>query len=205
MLIRISDLLISLVVFFVLLPLFLIVAILIYIEDKGNPFFLQIRVGKDRKLFKIYKFRSMKIDKNRFLGSALNELSLAEKKDMRQSFVTTSVSDQRVTKVGKLIRKTSIDELPQLINVIRGEMSIVGPRPDTPIQEVDYLQQEWIGRHRVVPGITGLAQINGRSNISHENRIKLDLEYAEKKNILLYIEVIFKTAFNLVFKNKSAF
>ncbi|MCJ0741495.1 sugar transferase [Pedobacter sp. CYS-01] len=178
------------------MPILIIVAVLIKIDSKGPVFFRQVRVGKNRINFKIYKFRSMFTDTKRFAGdmSSVNkELSKEELMKLRGSFVTKNNADSRITKVGKFIRKTSIDELPQLLNVLLGDMSLVGPRPDTPIQEIDYTSEQWVKRSLVKPGITGLAQISGRSNLSLEETIRLDLEYVDKYSLKLYLKIIFKT------------
>lgn len=196
--IRLLDILLSIIGLVLLLPLFIIVSILIFIEDYETPFYTQKRVGKNRKVFKLFKFRSMISDKNRFSGEFDANASEQEKKRLRESFITTSSQDKRITKVGKFIRKTSIDELPQLFNVLVGEMSIVGPRPDTPIQELDYNPEQWLKRHKVKPGITGLAQINGRSSAIGDERINADIYYAENISILLYIKIIFTTIWQVI-------
>ncbi|WP_262916085.1 sugar transferase [Pedobacter montanisoli] len=190
------DKLLSFIALVILMPILIIVAVLIKIDSKGPVFFRQVRVGKNRINFKIYKFRSMFTDTKRFAGdmSSVNkELSKEELMKLRGSFVTKNNADSRITKVGKFIRKTSIDELPQLLNVLLGDMSLVGPRPDTPIQEIDYTSEQWVKRSLVKPGITGLAQISGRSNLSLEETIRLDLEYVDKYSLKLYLKIIFKT------------
>ena len=171
---RIFDLFLSSIAIVRLIPIFFITAVFIKI-DGGNIFFFQERVGKFGKTFKIYKFRSMVKNADQLGG------------------YSTTVGDPRVTKVGRFIRKTSIDELPQLINVIKGEMSIVGPRPNVPQQLKDYTEEEWLLRHSVKPGITGLAQVMYRSSATKEQRLELDLNYAKKSNIFLDLKIILLT------------
>ncbi|WP_410222092.1 sugar transferase [Pedobacter sp.] len=190
------DKLLSFIALVILLPILIIVALLIKIDSRGPVFFRQVRVGKNRINFKIYKFRSMFTDTKRFAGdvsSVSKELSKEELMKLRGSFVTKNNADSRITKVGKFIRKTSIDELPQLLNVLLGDMSLVGPRPDTPIQEIDYTSEQWVKRSLVKPGITGLSQVSGRSNLSLEETIRLDLEYVDNYSFKLYLKIIFKT------------
>lgn len=198
MIIRLLDIILSTIGLILLLPIFIIIAILIYIEDYQSSFYTQKRVGKNRKTFLLYKFRSMTIDINRFSGEVDANVPEQEKRKLRESFITTSSQDKRITKIGKFIRKTSIDELPQLYNVLIGEMSIVGPRPDTPIQELDYEPDQWLKRHLVKPGITGLAQINGRSSATGNERINADIYYAENISTYLYIKIIIITIWQVI-------
>jgi len=167
-------------------PLLLIVAILIkWEEPKGTVFFRQTRIGKDEKPFRMYKLRSMYADAEERLKDLLdkNEISGAMFK-MR--------NDPRVTKVGKFIRKTSIDELPQLINVLRGEMSLVGPRPPLAREVAEYTEQDK-KRLSVTPGCTGLWQINGRNNLCFKEMVELDMVYIEHRNLLFDIKIMLKT------------
>lgn len=169
---RLLDVLVSILGLFFLFPILLIVALIIYLQDRNSVFFTQNRVGLNGRQFKLYKFRSM----------VLNAESIG-------SF-STSDNDARITPFGKFIRKTSIDELPQLINVLTGDMSIVGPRPDVPLQKQNYTELEWIIRHSVKPGVTGLAQATLRSSATPEQRKALDLQYVEQKNICLDVKII---------------
>ncbi|MGG1163747.1 sugar transferase [Bacillus mycoides] len=176
---------------------FIIVAILIKLEDpKGPVFFKQIRVGKNGKEFGMYKFRSMVTDAEERLKDLLqhNEVSGAMFK---------MKADPRVTKVGKFIRKTSIDELPQLINVLKGEMSLVGPRPPLSREVKEYTTYDK-QRLKVTPGCTGLWQVSGRSNIGFEEMVELDLSYIQNRSLLLDIKIIFKTV-GVLFGSKDAF
>ncbi|MGI2728029.1 sugar transferase [Bacillus cytotoxicus] len=170
----------------VLFPVFLIVAALIKYEDpKGSVFFKQIRVGKDGKEFYMYKFRSMVMDAEDRLKELMkhNEVSGAMFK-MKE--------DPRITKIGKFIRKTSIDELPQLINVLKGEMSLVGPRPPLPREVKEYTVYDK-QRLLVTPGCTGLWQVSGRSNLSFEQMVELDIYYIIQRNIIFDIKILLRT------------
>ena len=172
---RTMEIVSSLVGLILLSPLFLLVAILIKLDSKGPIIFKQIRIGKNSKPFYIYKFRSMKID--------APNLSTEE-------FINAS---DFTTKVGKFIRKTSIDELPQLVNILKGDMSIVGPRPVIE-REVRLLEiRKECNVDSILPGITGLAQINGRDNIDDYEKVKYDFEYLSKRNLVLDIKIIINT------------
>ncbi len=177
--------------------LFIIVAILIKIEDpKGPVFFKQVRVGKNGKEFYMYKFRSMVSDAEEKLKDLLryNEVSGAMFK---------MKDDPRITKIGKFIRKTSIDELPQLLNVIKGEMSLVGPRPPLPREVKEYSTYDK-QRLIVTPGCTGLWQVSGRNSLGFKEMVELDLEYISNQNIVSDLRIIFKTVF-MLFGSKNAF
>ena len=156
---RLIDLSASFLALLFLLPLLAIIALLIRLESNGNPLFFQERIGENGKPFRIVKFRSMVKDAPK-LGSW-----------------QTQENDPRITRLGNFLRRTSIDELPQLWNVLTGDMSLIGPRPQTPAQITLYNPADWHGRHLVRPGITGLAQVNGRSAITLEEQIKYDLQY----------------------------
>lgn len=176
---------------------FVIIAVLIKLEDpKGKVFFKQIRVGRDGKEFYMYKFRSMASDAEERLKEllALNEVSGAMFK---------MKDDPRVTKVGKFIRKTSVDELPQLINVLKGEMSLVGPRPPLPREVAEYSAYDK-QRLLVTPGCTGLWQVSGRSNVGFEEMVELDLQYIKERSILFDTKIILKTVL-VLFGSKNAF
>ncbi|MFT8322309.1 MAG: sugar transferase [Bacillus sp. (in: firmicutes)] len=177
--------------------IFLIVSLLIKIEDpKGKIFFKQTRIGKDGKEFNMYKFRSMVYNAEELLKDLLekNEISGAMFK-MKE--------DPRVTNVGKFIRKTSIDELPQLWNVLKGDMSLVGPRPPLPREVKEYTEYDK-QRLLVTPGCTGLWQISGRNSIGFQEMVELDLEYMVNRNISMDIQIIVKTVF-VLFGSKHAF
>lgn len=183
---RLMDIVGSLLGIIFLLPIFLIVAILIKIEDpKGPVFFKQVRIGKAETEFQMYKFRSMVSDAEDRLKEllVLNEVSGAMFK---------MKNDPRITKIGKFIRRTSIDELPQLWNVLKGDMSLVGPRP--PLRrEVDQYSPFDKQRLLVTPGCTGLWQVNGRNSLGFEDMVKLDIFYIDNRNLFFDIKIILKT------------
>lgn len=166
-------------------PIFLLTAVAIKIEDKGPVFFSQLRAGKDGKPFKIYKFRSMHVDAD---GKLLEML-----KDNEQTGPAFKIKDDpRITKVGKVIRRFSVDELPQLINIIKGDMSIVGPRPILPFQ-MEACNQYERQRFIVQPGLTCYWQISGRANIKWEDWVELDLKYIEDMSLWTDFKIILKT------------
>lgn len=186
---RLIDLLGSFIGLIVLSPIILIVSLLIKFESKGPVIFSQDRIGKDGKVFKMYKFRSMVVN-----AEELKE-KLKEQNEMSGPMFKMK-EDPRVTKVGKFIRKTSIDELPQLINVLKGDMSLVGPRPSLP-KEVEQFEDWMMERLEVKPGLTCYWQVSGRNNIDFEDWMKLDIKYVREKNTLTDIKLIFKTVFVL--------
>ena len=176
---RIFDLISSLVGIIVLSPIILIVAIVVKITSPGPILFSQRRIGKDNKEFKIYKFRTMKIDTPNLPTHLLEK------------------PEQWITPVGKFLRKTSLDELPQLINILKGEMSIVGPRPALYNQyDLKDMRTE-VGVHKLVPGLTGWAQINGRDEIPLEEKVALDKEYMNMQSFWMDIKIIFMTVFKV--------
>ncbi|HDR4566997.1 sugar transferase [Bacillus paranthracis] len=194
---RLIDIFGSLCGLIFLSPIFLIVALFIKLEDpKGPVFFKQIRVGKDEKEFGMYKFRSMVIDAEEQLNDLLqlNEVSGAMFK-MKE--------DPRITKIGKFIRKTSIDELPQLLNVLKGEMSLVGPRPPLPREVKEYTLYDK-QRLLVTPGCTGLWQVTERNSVGFAEMVELDLTYIRKRNTWFDCKLILKTVLVLV-GSKDAF
>ncbi|MFH0333669.1 sugar transferase [Clostridium perfringens] len=193
---RVMDILGSGFGLITLSPLFLIVAIAIKFEDsKGSVLFSQKRVGQYGKEFNMYKFRSM--------VSNAEELKakLMEQNEMSGPMFKMK-HDPRITRVGKFIRKTSIDELPQLINILKGEMSLVGPRPSLP-KEVDKFESWMLERLEVKPGLTCYWQVMGRNDIDFEDWMKLDIKYVHDRNLWLDIKLIFKTFF-VLFGDESA-
>ncbi|WP_368236372.1 sugar transferase [Clostridium perfringens] len=193
---RIIDILGAAFGLIILSPLFLIVAIAIKIEDnKGSVLFSQKRVGQYGKEFNMYKFRSMVSNAEELKAKliAQNEMS---------GPMFKMKHDPRITKVGKFIRKTSIDELPQLINVLKGEMSLVGPRPSLP-NEVAKFEPWMLERLEVKPGLTCYWQVMGRNNIDFEDWMKLDIKYVQDRNFWVDIKLIFKTFF-VLFGDESA-
>ena len=173
----IFDIISALIVFTILFPIFLAIFILLLINNNGKPFFFQKRPGKDKKIFKVIKFKTM-----------------TDKKDSNGDFLPDG---KRLTGVGKFIRKTSLDELPQLINVLKGDMSIIGPRPLLPeyLPLYNEIQKK---RHDVKPGITGWAQVNGRNAISWNKKFELDVWYVNNINFILDIKILLKTVLKVV-------
>ena len=172
---RVLDFLISLFALIILSPLFLIVSVGVLISDGSPVFFRQKRVGKNNELFEIYKFRTMKRGTE---NVASNDLSDA---------------DVKITRFGKILRATSSDELPQLLNILNGSMSLIGPRPLIPEETRIRELREKYNVYSVRPGITGWAQVNGRDNVSAEKKALLDKEYVEKQSLMLDIKIFFMT------------
>lgn len=169
-----------------LAPLFGIVALLIYKESPGPVFFSQYRVGRWGKLFRMYKFRSMVINAEKLLEK------LKEQNESSAGVIFKMKKDPRITKIGAFIRKTSIDELPQLWNVLKGDMSLVGPRPAIPGEVAEYSLDD---RRRLdaVPGITCIWQVSGRSNIDFKGQVRLDAQYIESRSFWFDIKLLLKT------------
>lgn len=188
---RLADILVSLSLLMVLSPIMLIVALLIKVESRGPILFTQTRVGKDGKTFNLYKFRSMVQG-----AEAMFESVVAEKGGDIIRF--KAKDDPRITRLGKLIRKLSIDETPQLINVLVGHMSLVGPRPPVPI-EVDKYTPWHKKRLRIRPGITGLWQVSGRSELPFEDMVRLDIYYIENWSLWMDFRIILRTIPTVLF------
>lgn len=182
---NIFDYIVASISMLFLSPIFLIISIIIKLDSSGPIFFKQERLGRNGEVFKIYKFRTM-INNAEKIGSGLR----IEK------------NDSRITKFGNYLRKTSLDELPQFINIIRGEMSFVGPRP--PVVYHPYKIEEYTvhtkKRFEVKPGITGLAQVTGRNNLTWDERIEYDVMYVENFNFFYDIKLLFKTVYKVVKK-----
>ncbi|MDU5111975.1 MAG: sugar transferase [Clostridium sp.] len=186
---RSLDIIASICGLILLSPVLLIVSILIKMESKGPVFFMQKRIGLNGKEFNMYKFRSMGIN-----AEELKE-KLKDKNEMSGPMFKIK-DDPRITKIGKFIRKTSIDELPQLVNVLKGEMSLVGPRPSLP-NEVKEFEKWMLRRLDVKPGITCYWQVMGRNKIGFEDWMKLDVKYVKDRSFWLDMKLIFKTFFVL--------
>ncbi|MDQ7057302.1 MAG: sugar transferase [Ghiorsea sp.] len=182
MLKRTFDAMASLLLLVPLLPVLLGTSVLILLDSKGGVFYRQERVGRFGKTFYILKFRSMVANADQIGG------------------YSTSEGDVRITKVGGFLRKTSLDELPQVLNVLLGDMSLVGPRPDVPAQRQHYSQEEWDKRNSVRPGITGLAQATLRSTATPRQRTMLDLEYVDKQSFLFDMKILLMTVKQVVGK-----
>jgi Undecaprenyl-phosphate glucose phosphotransferase len=181
---RLFDIIFSILVLTIFSPLMLVISLIIKLSSPGPIFYIQERVGLDGKSFYVFKFRTMKIDAEKATGP-----------------VWASKNDGRVTRAGKFLRKTSIDELPQFINVIRGDMSVVGPRPERPhfVNQFKDIVPKYLDRHLLKTGITGWAQVNGlRGQASIEERTKYDLYYIENWSITMDIKIIFKTIYTII-------
>ena len=188
---RVLDFVLSLFALVILLPVFLVTAAAVK-SDGGNVIYKQKRVGKNNKLFDMYKFRSMCI------GAENMRAELMKYNEM-DGPVFKIKNDPRITKVGKFIRKYSIDELPQLVNILKGDMSIVGPRPPLPdevAQYTDYHRQ----RLMVTPGLTCFWQAYGRSDLSFEDWVDMDMKYIKRRSISLDISLIIRTVYAVIFK-----
>lgn len=188
---RIIDIFLSALGLLVLMPLFVVVAILIKLEDpKGKVFFRQTRVGKNEKHFPMYKFRSMVSNAEELKENLLayNEVSGAMFKIK---------NDPRITQIGKFLRKTSIDELPQLWNVLIGQMSLVGPRPPLPEEVAQYTEYDK-QRLTVTPGCTGYWQVNARNSVGFDEMVQLDLTYIHIRSTMLDLKIIAKTGLMLL-------
>ena len=173
---RIIDIVLSFIAIIVLIPFFILISIIIKCESKGPIFFKQKRIGKNKKQFTIYKFRTMRQDTPKDIPThMLNE------------------AEKHITKVGKFLRKTSIDELPQLINIVKGDMSIIGPRPALWNQDNLIVERDKYNANNIKPGLTGLAQINGRDKLEIPIKAQLDGEYINKISLWLDIKIFLKT------------
>ena len=182
---RLIDIIVTVLGSILLLPIMLITAVAIKIDSKGPIIFSQSRVGIDGKIFKMYKFRSMVED-------AENRLEELKDKNEMSGPVFKIKKDPRITRVGRIIRKTSIDELPQFYNVLKGEMSLVGPRPSL-INEVENFEPWMLIRLMVKPGLTCYWQVGGRNNMDFQEWMKLDVKYIKERTLLLDIKLIFRT------------
>ena len=186
---RLLDFLFSLLFLIAFLPFFIIISLLIKLSSRGPIFFFQERIGRNNIPFKCIKFRTMHPEAKDML-----ENLLIKNEKLRMEFDKTHKikNDPRITSIGKLLRKTSLDELPQFVNVLKNEMSIIGPRPIVNKEKKKY------GKHlkkvlSVKPGITGLWQVSGRNNLTYKRRIKLDLNYVENYNLFMDIRILIRT------------
>ncbi|KGR77648.1 sugar transferase [Ureibacillus manganicus] len=194
---RCTDLVLTIIGLLLLTPVFIIVATCIKIEDVESPiFFRQVRVGRNGKVFTMYKFRSMVSNAEELKGQLIIQNEV-------QGPIFKIKDDPRVTKVGKIIRKTSIDELPQLYNVLKGEMSLVGPRPPLPQEVATYSSYDY-QRLSITPGLTCYWQVRGRSSLGFKDMVELDLKYLRERNYYVDLKLIIKTVF-VLFGSKNAF
>ena len=179
---RLIDFILSVIALIVLSPVLLVLTEIGAIAMKGNPFFIQLRPGKDEKIFKMYKFRTMTDEKDEY-GHLLPD-------------------DVRLTKFGKFLRSTSLDELPEAFNILKGDMSLVGPRPLL-VKYLPLYNEEQKHRHDVKPGLSGLAQVNGRNAISWEEKFKLDVEYVDNITFIGDVKIIFQTVMKAFVKREG--
>lgn len=193
---RIIDITISGLAIIILIPLFLVVAILIKVESTGKVIFSQDRVGKDGEIFRMYKFRSMVAN-----AEGLKRKLILENEATGPMFKIKN--DPRITIIGRFLRRTSIDELPQLFNVLKGDMSLVGPRPSLP-EEVEKFDLWMLRRLDVKPGLTCYWQVMGRNTIGFEEWMKLDVKYVNERSLWIDIKLIFKT-FSVLLGDNNAY
>jgi lipopolysaccharide/colanic/teichoic acid biosynthesis glycosyltransferase len=181
---RAIDILFCLMIAPFAVPLILLTILLVYVDSPGKVFFSQLRTGKGGRRFRMYKFRTMvpNAEELKLVYAHLNELTWPDFK---------ITNDPRVTRIGKILRKTSLDELPQLLNVFKGDMSLVGPRPTSFAPDTYRLWHT--ERLEVVPGITGLWQVHGRSNLDFDDRLKLDIAYIERQSLWMDIQILIRT------------
>lgn len=182
---RALDILLSLIAILILLIPMAIVALIIFLGDRGNPLFSQVRMTENGKTFKMYKFRSMCID-------AEERFAEVQKENQSDGLAFKSDDDPRITKIGKFIRKTSIDELPQLFNILMGDMSIIGPRPPLP-REVVLYTPEHMNRLLVKGGLSCVCQVEGRSDMEFDKWVETDIKYIKTRSIILDISLFFRT------------
>lgn len=190
---RVIDVIFASIALILLSPVFAIIAIAIKIDSKGPVFFAHKRIGKNGNIIKLYKFRSMVINAEELIKSFTPE----QMKEYKENYKLTN--DPRITKVGKFLRKTSLDELPQLINIINGDLSIIGPRPVV----ADELEKYGVNKDKflsVTPGLTGYWAANGRSNTTYEQRMEMELYYIDNLSLKMDIKVFFKTILSVVKK-----
>ena len=190
---RIMDILLSLIGIVVLSPVFLIVALVIRIDSKGKIVFAHERIGKNMKKIKVYKFRTM-------YENAAEIFENFSEEQKREYYINFKLdNDPRITRVGEFLRKTSLDELPQLINILKGDMSIVGPRPIVE-KEIEKYGVYAKTVFSVIPGLTGYWQANGRSDTTYDERVQMDMYYINNRSIILDFKIILKTFISVIKK-----
>lgn len=193
---RMLDIVASVIGLIVLSPVFLIVSLAIKAEDRGPIFYSQVRLGKGQRPFKMYKFRSMIVDADKKLEKLLQQ-------NEAEGAMFKMKEDPRITRVGRFTRKHSLDELPQLLNVLAGDMSLVGPRPPLEREVADYSEHD---KQRLIvkPGCTGLWQVTARNDVDFSGMVDLDLQYIEKSSLMFDVIILFKTI-RIVFKPNGAY
>ena len=192
---RFLDFIFAFLLIILLIPLFLIIGILIKISSKGSIIYIQKRIGKNNTSFSCYKFRTMHPQSKYLLKKIL-----VKNKDFKNQFSETRkiVNDPRITRFGKFLRFSSLDELPQIFNVLKGDMSFIGPRPIVK-SEIKKYGKEFGKVFSIKPGISGLWQVSGRNNLSYDKRVELDINYSENINFLLDIKIFIKTIVVILF------
>lgn len=193
---RSFDVVSSIIAIIAMLPIYLIIAIVVKLDSRGSIFFKHERLGLDGKIIKVYKFRTMVVNAQQILKNMPEEKKMEFEKNFKFE------DDPRITKVGKFLRQSSLDELPQLINIIKGEMSVVGPRPIV-MKELEKYGMNGDKLLTIKPGLTGNWQVNGRSNTSYEHRVKLDMDYIDTRNFSRDMVIIAKTV-GVVYKKVGA-
>ncbi len=196
----ILDRFLGLILLTLSIPLIILISIVILIDSPGTIIFSQVRLTKDGKKFRFYKFRTMWVDAREQYPS-LYEYKYTPQEIKKMNFKIKD--DPRLTNFGKLVRRTSLDELPNLINVVRGEMSLVGPRPEIP-EMLKYYRKNQLKKFSVTPGITGLAQVAGRGLLTFQETIRLDLNYVENRSFTMDFRILLKTVW-IVLKGTGAF
>ena len=199
---RFIDFIFSLLLIILLFPLFLIIGILIKLNSEGSFIYIQRRIGKDNVPFSCYKFRTMKSEANYILKNLL-----IQNPHYKNEFEKTRklINDPRITKIGKFLRFTSLDELPQIFNVLKGDMSFIGPRPIVK-SEIKKYGENFKKAFSIKPGISGLWQVSGRNKLTYRERVKLDIFYARNINLLLDFKIFVKTLIVILIPfNKGAF
>lgn len=188
---RVLDIILATIGLVILLPVFLILGIIIKIDSKGPVFFAHNRVGKNGKSFKMYKFRTM----HKNAQDMIKDFNEEQMKEWKENYKLTN--DPRITKVGNILRKTSIDELPQIWNIIKGDLSIIGPRPviDEELEKYGENKEKFLS---VTPGLTGYWQANGRSDTTYEERMQMELYYVDNISFKLDIKIFFKTIISVI-------
>lgn len=191
---RAIDIVLSALMLIALAPVFLALAIAIRRDSPGKALFRQERLGRDLQPFTIYKFRTMRTDADhaRHKEYVLGLINGGGPEQTDNGAIYKMVGDDRITRVGAFLRRSSLDELPQILNVLKGEMSLVGPRPPIPY-EVDFYPPHWFARFAVKPGLTGLWQVSGRSTLTHEQMIELDIEYTRTISPWLNCKILVRT------------
>jgi lipopolysaccharide/colanic/teichoic acid biosynthesis glycosyltransferase len=184
---RAFDIVVAATVLLVLSPVIIVLAIVVRLESPGAVFFSQQRVGKGGKLFTIHKFRTMRPD-----AKGRQEIVVPQVSDFSSYVFDPLEGGRQYTRIGKLLRSTSLDELPNLFNVLRGDMSIIGPRPEVP-ELVEQYKPEYLRRHDVRPGITGLAQVSGRGSLTYEETMHYDLQYVDDHSFVRDLAILART------------